>query len=207
MLDKYTLKLIHVPIRNLAKYVSRFNISANQVTLAGFIIGMMAVIFIVFQYYLVALCLIVINRIADGLDGALSRYMDDETASGAFLDIVFDFIFYQAVVVGFALTSADNVLVSFLLMLSIVGTECSFLAFAIYAEKFNIKNINFPQKGFHYMNGLAEGTETIIFFVLICLFPAYYIPFAFTFMVICVITTITRIYFGYRTLQVRQNKS
>jgi phosphatidylglycerophosphate synthase len=201
MLDKYSLKIISPSMKWGAKQLARFNIKPYQVTLVGFLVGMIGVCLIAFNQYLVALIFIVLNRVADGLDGALARLSNEESAAGAFLDIVLDFIFYQAVVVGFAFASPDNVTVSLLLMLSFVGTGCSFLAFAIYAEKFNIKSIHFPQKGFHYMNGLAEGTETIAFFVLACIFPEYYIPLAFAFMVICIATTIIRIWFGYRTLE------
>jgi phosphatidylglycerophosphate synthase len=200
MLDKYSLQIIKPPLNWIVKKLARLNLKPYQITLGGFGLGMLGVVLIIYEQYLGALCLILLNRIADGLDGALARYKSEESAAGAFLDIVLDFIFYQAVIVGFALVSPNNVTVSLLLMLSFVGTGCSFLAFAIYAEKFKIKNINFPQKGFHYMNGFAEGTETILFFALICLFPYYYVPLAFGFMVICIATTIVRIWFGYHTL-------
>ena len=201
MLDKYSLKIISPALNRLAYYLNQLSIKPHQVTLVGFILGIIGVIFIITHQYYVALTFIVLNRIADGLDGALARISGEESAAGAYLDIVLDFIFYQAVVVGFAFAAPENVTVSLLLMLSFVGTGCSFLAFAIYAEKFSIKSIRFPQKGFHYMNGLAEGTETIAFFVLACIFPQYYMPLAFVFMIICVLTTIIRVCFGYQTLK------
>jgi hypothetical protein len=48
---------------------------------------------------------------------------------------------------------------------------------------------------------LAEGTETIIFFVLMCLFPALFAPLAWIFAAICVVTSINRVFFGYQTLK------
>lgn len=200
MLDKYTLKLVHPSMNWVAKQLAKVHIKPHQVTIMGFMLGMGAAVLIAFHWYWLALVLILLNRLADGLDGALARYTNTDSPAGAFLDIVLDFIFYQAVVVGFAFAAPENVAISLLLMLSFVGTGCSFLAFAIYAEKYAIKSMVFPQKGFYYMNGLAEGTETIVFFVLICLFPYYYVPLSTGFFIICVMTTIIRVYFGYQTL-------
>ena len=45
------------------------------------------------QYYLLALLFILLNRIGDGLDGAIARQTQTSDAGG-FLDICLDFIFY-----------------------------------------------------------------------------------------------------------------
>jgi phosphatidylglycerophosphate synthase len=201
MLDRYTVGLVKRPLQILAEYLKKAGISADQVSLAAFIVGLLVLPLLYKQFYLAALVCIIINRIGDGVDGALAR-MTGVSDAGGFLDIVLDFFFYSAVVLGFALAdSAANGLAAATLLLSFVGTGSSFLAFAIMAERRGIENIVYPHKGIYYLQGLAEGTETIIFFVLCCLFPSSFAMLAYSFAALCFITTLSRIYGGYTTLK------
>ena len=51
------------------------------------------------------------------------------------------------------------------------------------------------------LGGLAEGTETILFFVLFSLFPGYFPFLAWTFAVVCLVAAAARIMYGYRSLK------
>jgi len=82
-----------------------------------------------------------------------------------------------------------------------MGTGSSFLAFSVMAEKNGIKSLKYPNKSLYYLGGLMEGTETIIFFILFCLFPDYFPWLAILFSILCWITTCSRIYTGYKTLK------
>lgn len=204
MLDRWMLPLVKTPLTHLAGTVSRLGIKADQVTLAGFAVGLTALPFLALEWYGLALAAIVANRVADGLDGALAR-RDGTTDAGAFLDIVLDFIFYAAIIAGFALARPEhNALAAAWLLLGFMGTGGSFLAFAIMAERHQLDSMSYPNKGFFYLGGIAEGTETIAFFVLMCLFPVYFVPLAWTFFGLCVVTTLTRVTGGYYTLRLRQ---
>jgi phosphatidylglycerophosphate synthase len=175
-------------------------VTADVVTLVGFIIGMLAVPAIIFGQYLLALCLILLNRLGDGLDGAIARETSPSDAGG-FLDITLDFIFYSAIVFAFICAEpAQNAIAGSFLMLSFMGTGGSFLAFAIMAKKHGIDAPNYPQKSLHYMGGLAEGVETILVLSLFCLLPNYFVLIASVFAAICWLTTIIRIWVGYKTL-------
>ncbi|WP_419174587.1 CDP-alcohol phosphatidyltransferase family protein [Desulfosediminicola sp.] len=200
MLDRWTTGWLKGGLECGAKWLNKRGVSADQVTLAGFLVGMLAIPALAMGWYLTALALILINRIADGLDGALAR-IKVTTDAGGFLDIVLDFIFYSGVVVGFGLADpAVNGLPAAVLIFSFVGTGASFLAYAIMAERRGLVNITYPHKGFYYLGGLAEGTETILFFVAICLFPAAFPVMAWCFAVLCFLTTATRVWGGYKTL-------
>lgn len=200
MLDSWATSLVKRPLAQGAKVLNRHGISANHVTLTGFLIGMIAVPLLAIEQYSFALLCIVLNRIADGLDGTLAR-IQTPTDAGAFLDITLDFIFYSGVVFGFAMANpVQNGLAATGLIFAFIGTGCSFLAFAIMAEKRKIKDMRFANKGIYYLNGLAEGTETIIFLILFCLLPQHFPILAWTFAVICYITTIVRVTSGYKTL-------
>lgn len=200
MLDRYSLKIVTPLLGSLAGYLRKKGIKADQITMVSFAVGLLGVVMIVRHHYLLAGLLILLNRLGDGVDGTLAR-LDGTTDRGAFLDICLDFIFYSAVVLGFALAEPDrNSLAAAFLIFSFVGTGSSFLAYAIMAERRSLADHRLPDKGFYYLGGLAEGTETIIFFVLVCLFPPLFSFLAWFFGAICLLGTAARIVYGYRTL-------
>lgn len=201
MLDRWTLRLIKRPLHGVARQLDKRNIHANQVTIGGFVLGLTALPLLAFEFYWLALLAIVLNRIADGLDGELAR-LNHPSDGGAFLDIVLDFLFYAAIIAGFALARPDtNALPAALLLFGFMGTGSSFLAFAIQAERRGLTSMSYPSKGFYYLGGITEGTETIAFFVLMCLFPDAFVLLASVFFALCVVTTATRVIGGFHTLR------
>lgn len=201
MLDRYAIKVIRWPLKTLAALPDKFGISANQVTLTGFLIGLLALPSLMLQEYYWALTFIVINRIFDGLDGAIAR-RQGITDCGGFLDITLDFLFYSMVPFGFVLADPSaNAVAGAFLIFSFIGTGSSFLSFAIMAGKRNIESPIYKQKSLYYIGGLTEGTETIACFVLFCLFPQYFAIIAWVYGTLCWITTATRIWAGYQTLK------
>lgn len=200
MLDRLAIVWLRTPLNQIARRLHERGVTANKMTFWSFVVGMLAIPAIALNWYPLALALILINRIGDGLDGALAR-ITGATDAGGFLDIVLDFIFYSGVIFAFALADpAVNGLAAAALIFSFVGTGSSFLAYAIMAERRKLVNIVYPHKGFYYLGGLAEGTETILFFVTICLFPSLFPVLAWCFAGLCLLTTITRVWGGYRTL-------
>ncbi|MHA7880452.1 MAG: CDP-alcohol phosphatidyltransferase family protein [Saccharospirillum sp.] len=200
MLDRWTLTAIKPVLKRSAQLIDRLGLSANQVTLGGFLIGMSVLPLLAVEHYGWALLVILINRLADGIDGELAR-LNGASDAGAYLDIALDFVFYAAVIAGFALADpGNNALAAAFLLLGFMGTGCSFLAFAIMAERLNLKKMNYPSKGFYYLGGITEGTETIAFLLLMCLFPGVFPLLAWVFFALCALTTATRIVGGFHTL-------
>lgn len=186
-------KLIDPPLGSAASILKRTGISANAVTVLGFAPGIGAAAALALNAYWIALALIVLNRVMDGLDGAVAR-QTTTTDLGGYLDIVGDFIFYGAVPFGFAVAAAEtNALPAAFLLLSFIGTGSSFLAYAVVAEKRKITTAIRGKKSFYYLGGLTEGTETIAFFVACCLFPQHFPVLAWIFGGLCWITTATRV--------------
>ncbi len=103
---------------------------------------------------------------------------------------------------GFILADPqNNALAGGWLLFAFIGTGSSFLAFAALAAKHQIANPGYAHKSLHYLGGLTEGTETILLFVLSCLFPAHFAWLAWLFGALCWLTTATRIASGYQTLK------
>ena len=200
MVDSLVNTIVHSTMEDIAEFVPH-QISADTITLVGFGIGMIAVPLLWIKIYSLALVFILINRFFDGLDGAVAR-RNGITSLGGYLDITCDFIFYSAVILGFALADPEkNSLVATFLIFSFIGTGTSFLAFAVVAEKHGISSGAHGQKAFYYLEGLAEGTETILFYIIICLFPEYFPALAVIFGSICWLTVIGRFGSAYSLLR------
>ncbi|MBE0380233.1 CDP-alcohol phosphatidyltransferase family protein [Pseudoalteromonas prydzensis] len=202
MLDKYITPIIKPLLTPVVRLLDRKNITPDQLTVSGFVIGLLAVPLLALELWYFALTAIVINRIFDGLDGALARHTNKSSSAGGFLDITLDFLFYAAIPLGFILANPEqNAIAGAILLASFIGTGSSFLAFAIAAEKFNLEKPQFKNKSFYYLNGLTEGTETIALFIALCIWPAQFALLASIFAFACAITIVTRIYGGYITLK------
>lgn len=198
MLDAPLQPVLRQITTPLARRLFRSNVSADQITLVGFLVGMLALPALAMQAYGVALGLILINRLSDGLDGAVAR-LTKPTDRGAFLDIALDFVFYAAIPLGFAVADPSaNALAAATLIAAFVGTGSSFLAFSIIAAKRDMPPDAYPAKGFYYLGGLTEGTETIGLFIAICLLPEYFGLIAYGFAAACALTTVSRIWQGWR---------
>ena len=201
MLDRHLHPRIKPALDRLVSVLDRPGITPDGLTLTGFAIGVLALPFLALGWYPAALVAIVLNRLLDGLDGALARRRGLSDAGG-FLDIALDFLFYALVPFGFALAApAENALAAAWLLFAFIGTGSSFLAFAALAAKHDIDNPGYAHKSFYYIGGLTEGTETIVLFALCCLFPAHFTLFAWVFGALCWLTTTTRIWSGYVTLK------
>ena len=202
MLDRFALPLFSAPHRLVARACLRAGLSANAVTIIGAAIGLAALPTLAAQQYGFALALILVNRFLDGVDGTMARLgAIGPTDRGAFLDSVCDFLFYAAVPLGFALANpAQNALPAAVLLASFIGTASTFLAFAAVAAKRGEQNPRYPNKGFYYLGGFTEGTETILLFCAMCWWPQQFAWLAYGFAVACGITTLTRLYFGMKSL-------
>lgn len=198
MIDAALLPYVKRAIDRPARMLVARGISADQITLVGFCIGLLGVLALWSGQFWVALLCLALNRLADGLDGAVAR-LTRPTDRGAFLDIALDFMFYGLFPLGFALHDpAMNALPAAVLICSFIGTGSSFLAFSIIAEKRRLASREYPTKGIYYLGGLTEGTETIALFVAMCLVPAVFPWLAYGYAGLCAITTLTRWWAGWR---------
>lgn len=198
MLDKAVQQALRPLLSRAARGLVRLGVGADAVSIAGFAIGMAAAGAIAFQQYLPGLALLLLSRLMDGLDGAVAR-ATQPTDRGGFLDITLDFLFYAAIPLAFALADpASNALPAAVLLASFIGTGSSFLAFAAVAEKRQLHSVAFPDKSFYFLGGLTEATETITAFAAMCLWPALFPPIAYGFAVLCGITIMLRIGWGWQ---------
>ncbi len=199
MLDRAATALIKPIVNRMARVLVGYRISATQMTLLGFAIGLLAAVLVASGSFLSAAVAILLSRLCDALDGAIAR-QTRVTDAGGFLDITFDFLFYAAIPLAFAFADpAQNALPGAVLLAAFTGTMSSFLAFAVLAAKRDISNLAYPDKSFYFLGGLTEATETLAFLLAMCLWPRYFPLLAYVFAAMCAVTTGTRIWWGWRT--------
>ncbi len=193
LLDGVLKKRIDPPIARLAAISCRLGIGADAVTVAGLVLGLAAAGAIAAGRLWLGLALILASRLADGLDGAVAR-LTRRTDRGGYLDIVFDYIFYGAIPLAFAvLDPAANALPTAVLLASFYANGASFLAFAVMAEKRGLSTEQRGAKSLYFSTGLAEASETIATFVLFCLLPDHFAVIAYVFAAMTAWTCVSRI--------------
>ena len=193
MLDRTARRLIDPPLNRLGRGMADRGWTANGVTLLGLGLGLLSALTIALGAPLLALVPLLVSRLADGVDGAVAR-ATVKTDFGGYLDIACDFAFYGAVPLAFAVLDPANGLAAAFLLASFYVNGTSFLGYAILAEKRGITTQAQGIKSLYYSNGLLEGTETIVFFILICLFPMAFAGLSWVFGTLCVLTAVLRIH-------------
>jgi len=199
MLDSLIRPKIEPFLDRMAGEVAKQGLSANHVTLIGFCTGMAGCVAAGFHGYLAALLLILVGRLCDGLDGAVARQQGRVSDFGGFADIVADFILYAGFVFFFALGAPHHTLAAAFLLFSYMGTASTFLAYSIIAGKRGMETSRNGEKSFFHASGLVEGSETIAFMVLCCLFPDAFSALAVLFGLLCWTTTAGRVWMARRT--------
>lgn len=193
MLDPLLRRWIDPSLNQAGAWLAGRNMSANAFSLAGLAIGLTAVPLLAWGRYEMALLVILLNRLIDGLDGAIAR-SKGTTPFGGYLDIMCDMGFYAAVPLGFALARPDNALWAALLLASFVCTASSFLGRAVLAiQRGEPDDGARGRKSFFHAAGIVEGTETVVAFVLFCLFPEAFPWLAGGFAVLCFWTAAARV--------------
>jgi len=173
-----------------AKKIAKSGLSANWITLLGLCIGLLAMNFVAIQSYASAIICILLNRFLDGLDGAVAR-QNKSTDFGIFLDTTCDYIFYAGIIFGFALANpAQNAVCAAFLLFAFTVAAVTMLAFAMIAHKKNKSSYVALNNSPFYLWGFAQGAETFIAVLLLCLLPSYFMIIAIFFGVLSLIKAV-----------------
>jgi phosphatidylglycerophosphate synthase len=192
---------IDPPLQRVGRRLHQAGISADAVTVAGLVVGLLAALAIALRHDRLGLGLLLASRLLDGLDGAIARAATP-TDRGAYLDIASDYVFYVAVPLAFAVTDpARNALAAAALLASFTLTGTSFLAFATLAAKRGLETALRGKKSFFYSFGLMEGTETIACFAAMSLWPSAFPGLAWAASALCVATFVQRAVLALRTFR------
>jgi phosphatidylglycerophosphate synthase len=202
MLDGLMRSVIDAPLDRGGRWLAAQGATANAVTLAGLGFGLLAAgLILAGQSGLAVAVPLLAGRLADGLDGAVARARG-RTDLGGYLDIVCDFAFYGAIPLAFVLADpARNGAAGAFLLFSFYVNAATFLGFAVLAAKRGMETASRGVKSLYFTAGLMEGTETILAFLLIVLWPGLFAPVAWVFGALCLITAGARLALAWRSFR------
>jgi phosphatidylglycerophosphate synthase len=194
MFDGKARNLLDPMLLSVARQLTYWRITPNQITVLALCIGVVAAGAIGAGYFLTGLFFLLLSRFFDGLDGSLAKVSGRVTDFGGFLDIVLDFAFYGIIPLGFILADMEqNALAGSALIFSFYVNGASFLAFSVMAEKRKLSSNARGTKSIYFTTGLAEATETIAVFGAACVFPQWFPLLAWAFAAVCLYTALARI--------------
>jgi len=199
MLDGLMRGVIDAPMNRGGRWLAAQGASADAVTLVGLVLGLVAATLLAVGWSgLLVVVPLLASRLADGLDGAVAR-AGGKTDFGGYLDIVCDFVFYAAIPLAFVLRDpGTNGAAGAFLLLSFYINGATFLGYAVLAAKRGMETAGRGEKSLYFTAGLLEGTETILFFLLIVLWPASFAVAAWAFGILCLITALARVILARR---------
>jgi phosphatidylserine synthase len=189
MLDSRFRPLKDILLLPLARQL--YHTHPTLISLIGLLFGLLATLMLTRQQYTWAFTFWALNRIFDGLDGAVARINNKQSDLGGYLDILFDFIIYGAIPIAIVVgkpSQATFLALSFLLFTFYINAASWMYLSAILEKRKQVGDspvlttVTMP-------DGLVGGTETILFFSVFILFPGQ-IVWTFSLMGLLVVVTI-----------------
>jgi phosphatidylglycerophosphate synthase len=177
--------------------LARAGVRPAALTLAGLAAGAGACTAAALAAWPLALGLWLLNRLLDGLDGALAR-TTGASDRGGFLDVVCDFAVYGGFVLAVAVARPEARLACCALLLSYYVSGTAFLAWSSLAERRRLASGD--ERSLRFPGGLAEGAETALVYVLFCLLPGSAEEIAWAFAGAVALTAAQRVLLASRTL-------
>lgn len=200
MLDPIARRVLAPILTRGGNALADAGVSAVAVTAAGFVVGGGACVAAGLGWWWWALGLWLLNRLLDGLDGPVARRRGS-TELGGLLDIVADFAIYAGFVVGVASAMPSARLACVALVSAYYVSGSTFLAVSSLLERRDrTGNTHEDGRSLRFVGGLAEGTETVVTYALICLLHAHAETVVWVFAALVAVTAVQRLVFGVRVL-------
>lgn len=175
MLDGVLRRLLDPALDRAGRALARRGVGPDALTLAGLAAGLGCAAAAALSADALALVLLALGRLADGLDGPTARAGSGARDAGGFLDIVCDFAAYGALPLAFAARDpAANALPACVLLFTFYVNGATFLALAALCAKRGLSLDARGPKSIVFSAGLAEGAETILAFALMLLLPRHF---------------------------------
>lgn len=177
------------------------SIHPNVVSIIALGVGLLSAAAIVNQAYAAGLGLWLLNRVLDGLDGVVARAHDKQSDFGGYLDLLLDFIVYLAIPIALivAQPSQVNLWAGITLLAVYVLNLLSWTTLSTLIEKRSLQSEN-RLTSVEMPTGIIEGAETIFFYCLFIIIPAY-LPYLFVIMsALVMVSAIQRVWWAYHNL-------
>lgn len=200
MLDAPVRRALGPGLDAAAAGLDRLGVRPLAVTGVGWLVGIGACVAVATSHWWLALVLWLANRLLDGLDGPLAR-RHGATDLGGYLDLVADFSVYGGFVVAVAVAVPEARLACAVLLLAYYLSGTAFLTLSPLLAKRGDRG---DGRSVLFVGGLAEGTETVLAYVVFCLVPDHAATVAWVFAAMVALTAVQRIGLGVQRLGTQQ---
>ena len=179
-------------ILNRAVKGAAASFSPNLITTAAFLTGLILIFFLYRRLYIWGFVLWLVNRILDGLDGAIARINNKQTDFGGYYDILTDFVIYSGIPLALVLSdiSIQKLLALAILLAVFYINAASWMYLSVILEKRKKENEELTTVTMPF--GIIEGAETIVFYALFMLFPVILIPLFYSMAVLTLLGVVLR---------------
>jgi len=159
MLDTHGRSLVQPSIQSTAQFFLKRGLSANQVTVIAFLVGVSASILIYFDMPISGVIVLWISGFLDAVDGSMARQSKTTSAWGTVLDVTFDRVVETGILIALALKFPDpKILFLFLILaISIIFTMTIFLTVGAVSDKQSMKS-------FYYQLDWLNGQRVLYYF-------------------------------------------
>lgn len=197
MLDARARELTRPLVELAASRAERWGWRPGYVTLVGWLAGVGSCGAILIHQWAISLVLWLVNRALDGLDGALAR-RTGATLAGGFVDLMADFSIYAGVVTSVALALPAARLASVVLLFTYYVSGVALLGAGAIARR---ADHTIDERSLGLTGGLAEGTETIVVYVILLAWPSHAAIIEWIFSGAVALTALQRVLGAYRGLR------
>ncbi len=198
MLDSILKPVAEKQCAALAVKIAPSGLSANAITFFGLITA-----FIIFGtmgagFYALAAILFLVNRLLDGLDGAVARLDNESSIFGYVFDRFSDIVTMGGIALMFAVIQPGTALAATFLIFALLLDTVSHFGIDILSKSYiptrreaDAARLQ-PIPGFYYMDKLVGDVEIALAFILMLLVPAYFPAIATIFAILLLITVVGR---------------
>lgn len=202
MFDRYLRRLKDRCLAPLARTLGP-HISPDVVTWLACVVGVACAAAAADDRMGLALGLWLVNRVLDGLDGTLARVHGRESAFGAYLDIVLDFVVYAAIPVALVARQPTPTLatagVLLLAAFYVNGASWMYLA-AVLEQRREGAASRGEATAVTMAPGVVGGAETIAFYIAFFLWPSQQARLFQAMTMLVLVNVVLRLLWGKRHL-------
>lgn len=178
-------------------------VSPTTLTVIGLGVGLAAAVAAAFAQPYLALALWIGNRIVDGLDGELARATERQSDLGGYLDIMADLTIYAAIPLGLSFAQASPgtwLALAVLLSLFYINAGSWMYLSALLEKSKQGAFARSERTSVTMPTGIIEGTETVIFYSLFLIFPAYLTVLFWVLSSLVILTIFQRLWWAQKNL-------
>jgi phosphatidylglycerophosphate synthase len=175
------------------------------ISAAAFVAGLGCCVLLYRGSMMGALVLWLLNRVLDGLDGAVARQQGRESDLGGYLDMMLDLVVYALIPISAAAATPGSealwLSLAFLLASFYVNAGSWMYLSAILEKRGSGASGGSEQTTVTFPTGLVEGAETMLLFTLIIVLPGHLTGLFWLIAVLVGVTAVQRIVWSVRWLK------